>query len=56
MLKMPASFVLVPLSCSRTPLYAPLAKGPAALLNGHFEHPALLLIRSVFQSPVNVSL
>ena len=39
-LKMPASGVLGPLSCSRTPVYAVRAKGPAALLNEHFENPA----------------
>jgi hypothetical protein len=36
MLKKFASGVLAPLSCSRTPLYAPPAKWPAALLDGTF--------------------
>ena len=40
MLKKPASGVLGPLSRSRTFLYAPPAKMPAALLDGLFEHPA----------------
>ena len=57
MLKKSASGVLGPLSCSRTPLYAPPAKGPAALTverrvlarrgwegkKGLFEPPAWLL-------------
>ena len=32
-LKKAASCVLGPLSCSRTPVYAPRAQGPAALLD-----------------------
>ncbi|MDX1412263.1 MAG: hypothetical protein R3351_08910, partial [Nitrospirales bacterium] len=50
MLKKSASGVLGSLSCSRTPVYAPRAKGPAALLDlaSHrraelFEHPVWLL-------------
>ena len=38
-LKKPASGVLAPLSCSRTPMYVPRAKEAAALLNELFEHP-----------------
>lgn len=38
-LKKPASGVLAPLSCSRTPTYVPRAKEAAALLDGLFEHP-----------------
>ena len=35
---MTASGVLAILACSRTPVYAPLAKNPAAWLDGHFDH------------------
>ncbi len=46
-LKKPASGVLAPLSCSRTPMYVPRAKEAAAFpsrglrtgLDGLFEHP-----------------
>lgn len=38
MLKKAISGVLGFLSCSRTSLYAPLAKKPAALLSDLFEH------------------
>jgi hypothetical protein len=43
MLKMPASFVLGRVSrCGVAQGYASLAPLPAALLDDHFEHPAML--------------
>ena len=54
MFKKAASCVLGLLACSRTPLYAPRAKSPAALLDGLFEHspfslnsPTIRLTRSI---------
>ena len=48
-LKKSASGVLAPLSCSRTHLYAPLAKPAAALLNELFEPFLIVLDWSVIK-------
>jgi len=60
-LKKPASGVLAPLSCSRTPMYVPRAKEAAAFpsrglrtgLDGLFEHPFIRSLIAMIKTREN---